>query len=146
MAESDTTTISTPKQTATAGKTQSMPPSGVFQFAQAAVSAQVGRVSEILNGTADSIDELLGGSNSPLPESAKGYVTSTSGKLRELADRATEEEASKLLRNLQQAASSHPAATMSLGAALGAALGLALAKLGGPSLSGVSSAKRPARK
>lgn len=141
MAESDTATISTPKPGATTGKTQSMRPSGVFQLAQTAVNAQVGRVSEILNGTADSIDELLGGSNSPLPDSAKGYVTSTSSKLRELAGRATEEEASKLLRNLQQAASSHPAATMGLGAALGAALGLALVKLGGPSQSRASSAK-----
>jgi hypothetical protein len=110
------------------------------------VNAQVGRVSEILNGTADSIDELLGGRNSPLPDTAKVYVTSTSGKLRALADRVTEEEASKLLRNLQQAAASHPAATMGLGAALGAALGLALAKLGGPSQPRTSSAKASSKK
>lgn len=146
MAEPETATTATPKQSAAAGKTQSMPPSGVFRFAQTAVNAQVGRVSEILNGTADSIDDLLGGSNSPLPDSAKGYVTSTSGKLRELADRATEEEASKLLRNLQQAASNHPAATMGLGAALGAALGLALAKLGGPSQPKISSATASSKK
>lgn len=113
-------------------------PSRVMKMAQTAVGAQVGRVSEILINAADSIDDLLGGSNSPLPEGAKTYVASTSGKLRDLADRATEEEAGKMVEALQRTAASHPAATAGIGAALGAVLGLVLAKLGGPVEAGSS--------
>ena len=101
----------------------------VAKFMLNAVNAQVGRVSEILNGTADSIDEILSGKDSPLPDTAKGVATSTSAKLRELAGRANEEEAAKLIKGLQRTAANHPAATAGIGAALGAALGLALAKL-----------------
>jgi hypothetical protein len=101
----------------------------VAKFMLNAVNTQVGRVSEILNGTADSIDEILGGKDSPLPDTAKGVATSTSAKLRELAGRANEEEAAKLIKGLQRTAANHPAATAGIGAALGAALGLALAKL-----------------
>jgi hypothetical protein len=54
----------------------------------------------------------------------------TSGKLRELADRATEEEALQLLEGLHRSAARNPAVTAGVGAALGAALGLALARLG----------------
>ncbi|UVO52801.1 hypothetical protein [Sphingomonas sp. SUN039] len=104
--------------------------SSVSRFALGAVGGQIDRVSSILTGAADSIDEILGGNNSPLPDSAKGVVTTTSGKLRELADRATEEEALQLIEGLQRSAARHPAVTAGVGAALGAALGLALARLG----------------
>ncbi len=103
--------------------------STVTKFALSAVNTQVGRVSKILNGTADAIDEILSGKNSPLPDTAKGVATSTSAKLRALAGRANEEEAAKLIEGLQRVAANHPAATAGIGAALGAALGLALAKL-----------------
>ncbi len=102
----------------------------VSRYALGAVGGQIDRVSSILTGTADSIDEILGGTTSPLPDSVKGVVTTTSGKLRELADRATEEEALQLLEGLQRSAARHPAVTAGVGAALGAALGLALARLG----------------
>jgi hypothetical protein len=104
--------------------------SSVSRYALGAVGGQIDRVSAILTGTADSIDEILGGTNSPLPDSARGYVTTTSGKLRELADRANEEEALQLIEGLQRSAARHSAVTAGVGAALGAALGLALARLG----------------
>jgi hypothetical protein len=104
--------------------------SSVSRFALGAVGGQIDRVSSILSGTADSIDEILGGNDSPLPDSVKSIVTTTSGKLRALADRASEEEALQLLEGLQRSASRHPAVTAGVGAALGAALGLALARLG----------------
>lgn len=102
----------------------------VPQFALNAVNAQVGRVSEILSSAADTIDELLSNNGSALPESAQGFVKTASGKLRELSDRATEEEAGKLLETLQRTAADHPVATASIGAAIGTALGLALSRLG----------------
>jgi hypothetical protein len=104
--------------------------SSVSRYALSAVGGQIDRVSSILTGTADSIDELIGGNDSPLPESVKGVVMTTSGKLRELADRATEEEALQLLEGLHRSAARNPAVTAGVGAALGAALGLALARLG----------------
>jgi ElaB/YqjD/DUF883 family membrane-anchored ribosome-binding protein len=100
------------------------------QLARTAASGSIDRVSGILTGAADSIDEILGRSDLPLPESAKSAVSSTSNKLRAIADRATVEEAEKLLENLQKTAAYHPAATAGIGAAIGAALGIALAKLG----------------
>lgn len=102
----------------------------VPQFALNAVNAQVGRVSDILSSAADTIDDLLSNNGSALPESAQGFVKNASGKLRELSDRATEEEAGKLLETLQRTAAEHPVATASIGAAIGTALGLALSRLG----------------
>jgi hypothetical protein len=141
MAQTDAKSLSNSQNSETIAteSTHTKAASGVMQFAQGALSAQVGRVSEILNNTADAIDQLLGGSDLPLPDGAKGFVTSTSGKLRDMADRTTEDEAGKLLEALQRTAAAHPATTAGFGAALGAALGLALAKLGGPAVSAATS-------
>lgn len=115
----------TPAKPATKTTTPAVP-----QFALNAVNAQVGRVSDILSSAADTIDELLSSNGSALPESAQGFVKTASGKLRELSDKATEEEAGKLLETLQRTAADHPVATASIGAAIGTALGLALSRLG----------------
>jgi hypothetical protein len=125
----DTVTKARPKPGTTTTEKSGIAAS-VSRYALGAVNGQIGRVSAILTGTADSIDEILGGTASPLPEQARGFVTTTSGKLRDLADLATEEEAQKLLEGLQRSAARHPAVTAGVGAALGAALGLALARLG----------------
>ena len=134
MAQTDAETPSSFKEAANivTANNDAKSASGVMRFAHNAVSAQVGRVSEILNSAADAIDELLGSTSLPVPDGAKGFISSASGKLRDMADRTSEEEASKMLETLQRTAADHPAATAGLGAALGAALGLALAKLGGP--------------
>ncbi len=134
MAQTDAEALSSPKQAAhiATANNDAKSASGVMRFAQNAVSAQAERVSEVLNSAADAIDGLVGGANLPLPDGAKGFISSASGKLRDMADRTSEEEASKMLETLQRTAADHPAATAGLGAALGAALGLALAKLGGP--------------
>ncbi|MEP6785936.1 MAG: hypothetical protein ABI898_09375 [Sphingomonadales bacterium] len=123
----DTTTLPAPVKRTAKPKPAS---SAVPKFAVDMVNAQVGRVSEILVAAADTIDDLMKSNGSALPEAAKGLATTTSGKLRDLSERATEEEAGKLLENLQRTAADHPVATASIGAAIGTALGLALSRLG----------------
>lgn len=131
--------------TLTPAKTAAKPaPSTVPKFALDAVGAQVGRVSDILSSAADAIDDLLTSNGAALPESAQGFVKNASGKLRELSDKATEEEAGKLLENLQRTAADHPIATAGIGAAIGTALGLALSRLGRASTK-PSSAASPSR-
>ncbi len=125
-----TDTITDTDTIQTAPATENQPASVVSQFARQAASGPLSRVSEVLGATADTLDKLLGGVSSPLPDTAKGIVTSASAKLRSLGDRATEEEAAKLIASLQTVAADHPAATAGISAAVGAALGLALTKLG----------------
>lgn len=126
-----TTAIEPTNKVQTKPSDDAQPSTLMSQFARDVVSGPLNRVSEILTTAADTIDNLLGGESSPLPESAKGIVSSTSSKLRAMGDRASEDEAAKLIASLQKTASDHPAATAGIGATVGAALGLALAKLGG---------------
>lgn len=100
------------------------------QFALDAANRQVARLSAALAGAADTIDELGGGVDPPLPEAFKGFAANASGTLRDLADRAGEQDASQFVRNLQRIAASHPVATAGIGAAIGAVLGLVLVRLG----------------
>jgi hypothetical protein len=136
----DTVTKPRPGSSARTTKSPRMA-SSVSRYALGAMGDQIDRVSSILTGTADSIDEIVSSTTSPLPDLVKGVVKSTSGKLRELADRANEEEALQLLEGLQRNAARHPAVTAGLGAALGAALGLALARLGSKSTRPIRGAK-----
>lgn len=126
-------TLDVPKKRAANGTVSKMPTSpAIPKFAMNAVNAQVGRVSEILTTAADAIDELGKNSALALPDGAKGFVSSASAKLRDLADRATEEEAGSLIKALQRNAADHPIAAAGIGAAIGTALGIALSRLSRP--------------
>jgi hypothetical protein len=126
------------------GTARSAPGAGsaIPQFAINAANRQVARVSEVLSGAADSIDDLLASEQLPLPDQVRGFATSASETLRKYSDRANPEEAAKLIDTLQSKAASHPVATAGIGAAIGAALGLALARL---SASSNRSASEPNR-
>jgi ElaB/YqjD/DUF883 family membrane-anchored ribosome-binding protein len=126
-------TIETPaKRTTTSGVSKATGGVAIPKFALDAIGTQATRVSDILIAAADAIEELTASNSTALPEAAKGFASTASSKLRGLADRATEEEAARLVQTLQSTARDHPVATASIGAAIGAALGIALSRLGKP--------------
>lgn len=128
----DAATLSPPaKRTGSNAVSKAAPGQGLPKFARDAIGAQATRISDILVAAAAAIDELAA-SNTSLPDGAKGFANTASSRLRGLADRATEDEAARLVETLRRTAASHPVATASIGAAIGAALGLALSRLGRP--------------
>jgi ElaB/YqjD/DUF883 family membrane-anchored ribosome-binding protein len=100
------------------------------RFAVVAADKQIGRISDALTGAADTIDGLVSDEATQLPEAVRDLIRSASGKLRGVADSASEQDAAGLLNGLQQLAAKNPAVTAGIGAAIGAALGLALARIG----------------
>lgn len=132
MTDAATLSVPTRKTTNAVTKASSGSGSALPKFALDAIGAQTARVSEILIAAADAIEELTASNGAALPDAAKSFAGTASTKLRGLADRATEEEAAKLVETLQRSAASHPLATAGIGAAIGAALGLALSRLGRP--------------
>lgn len=132
MTETNTATLEAPaKRTPARTSAPANRDSGfqVPKFAMDAIGAQATRVSDILTAAADTIDEL---NTASLPDTARNFAGTASSKLRGLADRATEDEAARLVEALQRTAASHPLATASIGAAIGAALGMALSRLSRP--------------
>lgn len=129
----DTATLSAPTKQAASNavsKASRTSTSAIPKFALDAIGAQTARVSDILIAAADAIEELTANNATSLPETAKGFADTASLKLRGLADRATEDEAARLVETLQRTAANHPLATAGIGAAIGAALGIALSRLG----------------
>lgn len=100
------------------------------KFALDAADDQIARVAEILTTAANAIEALLDNKALPLNNTIREFVVSSAGKIRGLADRATEKEAADLMVALQRAAANHPAATAGVGATIGASLGVALVALG----------------
>jgi hypothetical protein len=95
-----------------------------------AADDQIARVAEILTTAANGIEALLDNKALPLNNTIREFVVSSAGKIRDLANRATEKEAADLMVALQRAAANNPAATAGVGATIGASLGVALVALG----------------